>query len=117
MSSPITTHVLDTHLGRPAVGIQVTLFRSQSGQPGSEWVEIAQSRTNQDGRITDWLEGQSRETGVYKIEFETDPYFDNQGLTCFYPNVTITFRIQHPEQHYHVPLLISAHGMSTYRGS
>ena len=113
MPSPITTHVLDTHLGRPAAGVAVTLFKKAD----DNWQEIASGITNRDGRITDWLEGQERETGIYQIRFATAPYFENQGLTCFYPSVSIEFRLDDADQHYHVPLLISAHGMSTYRGS
>lgn len=113
MASPITTHVLDTHLGRPAAGMAITLYKQEDDQ----WREIASGITNDDGRIVDWLEGQERKTGIYKIAFATDPYFEKQGLTCFYPNVSFEFRIEHADQHYHVPLLISAHGISTYRGS
>jgi 5-hydroxyisourate hydrolase len=113
MTSPITTHVLDTHLGRPAQGIAVTLDKKS----GDIWQLIAAGETNADGRIVDWLDGQPREQGVYRISFETDPYFAAQGLSCFYPKVSIEFRLKHVDEHYHVPLLISAHGMSTYRGS
>lgn len=112
--SPITTHVLDTHLGKPAAGMAVVLEKRDSAD---NWVEIARGKTNSDGRILDWLAGQQREAGVYKIEFATDPYFAEQGLSCFFPRVSFEFRIENPDEHYHVPLLISAHGMSTYRGS
>lgn len=113
MTSPITTHVLDTHLGKPAVGMPVALFR----QDGDNWTQIATGATNSDGRVIDLLAGQERETGIYKITFSTDPYFEKQGLRCFYPSVSFEFRIEDPDEHYHVPLLISAHGLSTYRGS
>lgn len=113
MTSPITTHVLDTHLGKPAAGMAVSLHKKD----GDNWTQIASAKTNSDGRIVDWLDGQEREQNVYKITFETDAYFDQQGLTCFYPSVSFEFRIEHTDEHYHVPLLISAHGMSTYRGS
>ena len=112
-SSPITTHVLDTHLGRPAADKPVTLYRKVD----QDWVEIASGRTNADGRITDWLAGQQREVGIYRILFDTDAYFEAQGQTCFYPSVNFDFRIEHADEHYHVPLLVSAYGISTYRGS
>lgn len=112
-SSPITTHVLDTHLGRPAVGMKVSLAKKVD----NDWVMTATGVTNSDGRIVDWLAGKPREQGIYKITFETDAYFEQQGHTCFYPNVEITFRLLQEAEHYHVPLLISAHAMSTYRGS
>lgn len=118
MNSPITTHVLDTHLGKPASGIKVELFRqTRQGDPDQGWERIAEGVTNQDGRITDWLADQPRQAGNYRIRFHTDPYFREQGLSCFYPCVTFDFRLAEPEQHYHVPLLISAHGLSTYRGN
>ena len=113
MASPITTHVLDTNLGGPAAGMAVTLYKRVDGS----LVEIASGVTNSDGRILDWLDGQQREKGFYRIEFATDPYFEKQGKTCFYPVVTFDFRIEKPEEHYHVPLLVSAYGISTYRGS
>lgn len=117
MASPITTHVLDTHLGQPAAGMDVVLERQQGQNDTPHWQEIARGVTNADGRILDWLEGQERTAGIYRISFDSDAYFKRQGLTCFYPRVCFEFRLDHPEQHYHVPLLISAHGISTYRGS
>ncbi len=118
MTSPITTHVLDTHLGQPAAGMTVELFRqTRPDDTHHGWERIAEGVTNTDGRITDWLAGQPRQAGLYRIRFHTDPYFAKQGLTCFYPCVTLDFRLTEPQQHYHVPLLISAHGVSSYRGS
>lgn len=111
--SPITTHVLDTHRGRPAAGIPVTLERFS----GESWLTLAQAETDADGRIRDWLKGQPRETGRYRLTFATEAYFEAQGLACFYPQVQIEFRLDQPDHHYHVPLLISAHAYSTYRGS
>ncbi len=113
MSSPITTHVLDTNLGQPAAGMDVTLER----QDGENWLPVAEGVTNADGRILDWLAGEERQAGIYRISFDSDNYFKRQGKVCFYPRVCFEFRLDHPEQHYHVPLLISAHGISTYRGS
>jgi 5-hydroxyisourate hydrolase/2-oxo-4-hydroxy-4-carboxy-5-ureidoimidazoline decarboxylase len=112
-SSPITTHVLDTQTGKPAAGIRVTLALLAQG----EWRELAAAMTNEDGRIAQWMTGRARETGEYRIVFETDAYFRGKGERCFYPRVQIDFRIDRPAEHYHVPLLISAHGFSTYRGS
>lgn len=113
MKSPITTHVLDTNLGKPAEGIQVTLYRKQ----GDELVKIAQDKTNDDGRIIEWMDETERQAGEYQVRFETDPYFEKLGQTCLYPSVTIDFRIDAVDEHYHIPLLVSANGFSTYRGS
>jgi 5-hydroxyisourate hydrolase len=111
--SPITTHVLDTNLGKPAADIAVQLYKKIN----NEWQQIAEGKTNSDGRITDWLKGQEREKGIYRIVFDTDGYFERQNLTCFYTSVNFDFRIENPDEHYHVPLLVSAYGISTYRGS
>lgn len=113
--SPITTHVLDTARGRPAAGIKVRLERLAGEE---KWDNLAQGATNQDGRVADLLQAGSKlETGVYRLTFDTRSYFDGLDLKTFYPYVTITFEITEPGQHYHVPLLLSAFGYSTYRGS
>jgi 5-hydroxyisourate hydrolase len=111
--SPITTHVLDTALGKPAVGVHVTLSRVTGGETQS----LAQGVTNDDGRITDWLPEGPLEEGQYEVRFETEPYFAASGRDCFYPGVTILFTLADATAHYHVPLLLSPYGYTTYRGS
>ena len=99
--SAITTHVLDTARGRPAAGLPVTLE-----------VQTA------DGRARNLLpEGAPLVRGVYRLLFETAAYFTANGLEGFYPRVTVVFEVRDPAQRYHVPLLLSPHGYSTYRGS
>ena len=115
MKSVITTHILDTHRGRPAVDVNVVLFQWHAVD--GEWVEIAQAKTNEDGRITDWLGSRKREAGLYRVEFDTAGYFEQQELATLYPKVDIHFQIDAPDEHYHIPLLLSANGYSTYRGS
>ncbi len=107
--SLITTHVLDTAKGCPAAGITVTLEYLMQ----DTWQQIATSITNIDGRIMDWFDD-TIETGEYRISFATANYHDGKG---FFPSVTINFIIDKPEQHYHVPLLLSPFSYSTYRGS
>jgi len=107
--SPITTHVLDTAKGCPAANIEVTLEYQNQG----EWKTVATGITDTDGRIMDWMNG-TAQVGEYRITFITTPYHQNKG---FFPSVTINFNIDKPEQHYHVPLLLSPFGYSTYRGS
>jgi 5-hydroxyisourate hydrolase len=111
--SGITTHVLDTSRGRPAAGVPVTLER----EAADGWTLIGQGSTNADGRISDLTSGDSIEPGVYRLNFETAAYFAAQNVGGFYPQVTVTFRIEDPSQHYHVPLLLNPFGYSTYRGS
>jgi 5-hydroxyisourate hydrolase len=115
MKSPITTHVLDIAQGRPASGMEVKLSRRDED---GAWQELASGRTNEDGRLMNLLSDDFQlAAGVYQMTFDTGAYFRRQAAQNFYPFVTITFEITHPEQHYHVPLLLSPFGYSTYRGS
>ena len=112
--SGITTHVLDTSRGRPAQGLPVTLEIEAAGG----WNLIGKGTTNADGRITDLVSSQVTLTaGVYRLVFDTGKYFSNQQAESFYPQVIIIFRLADTTQHYHVPLLLSPFGYSTYRGS
>jgi len=111
--SPITTHILDTALGKPAEGIEITLERISL----ASWQPLAKGVTNADGRITDLLEECSLETGTYKMTFYTEPYCKTAGFDTFYPYIPIIFEIVNTDQHYHIPLLLSPFGYSTYRGS
>lgn len=115
MKSPITTHVLDTAQGRPARGIDVKL--SQRNANGA-WQELANGSTDDDGRIMNLLVADFQlQPGIYQLTFDTENYFRRLGVASFYPFVDIVFEITRPEQHYHVPLLLSPFGYSTYRGS
>ena len=111
-SSPITTHVLDTARGRPAAGIPVALHLHSDGN----WRELARGITNQDGRISDLLQESKLQAGKYRLTFDTGGYLAVSGKP-FFPEVEIVFEIHDPAQHYHVPLLLSPYGYSTYRGS
>ena len=105
---PITTHVLDTSLGKPAEGIKVLLERLD----GANWTELARYVTNSDGRIADWWQGPLT-AATYRLTFSTGDYISNG----FYPEVPIIFSVKNDTQHYHVPLLLNPFGYSTYRGS
>lgn len=111
--SQITTHILDTTLGKPAQGVAISLHQ----QIGSDWSKLAEGKTNTDGRIPDLLNtGLTLPIGVYKMRFEVQAYFDSLEISAFYPFVEIVFSITSGE-HYHVPLLLNPFGYSTYRGS
>lgn len=112
MKSPITTHVLETAVGRPARGVSVVLERFDGN-----FVEIARGKTNDDGRIMDWMPTGKAATGTYRITFDTGTFYTELGQATFYPTVSITFELNAPDEHYHVPLLVSPFGFSTYRGS
>src|SRR5258706_46821 len=113
--SPITTHVLDTSRGRPAFGVAVVL--EKKGGDG-RYKPLGRGRTDRDGRVKNLVKAESKlEKGVYRLTFETGAYFKAAHVQAFYPSVSISFEIVHPEPHYHVPLLLSPFGYSTYRGS
>lgn len=112
--SPITTHVLDVARGRPAAGIAVMLEFMQGGS----WKEVAAGKTDADGRVTNLLpEDAALTAGIYRLTFDTLTYQSSQGEKGFYPYVPVIFEVDDPSQHYHVPLLLSPFGYSTYRGS
>lgn len=111
--SQLTTHVLDTAIGKPGQDITIRLKQFSNGI----WETFAQGVTNADGRIADLLPpGRIIEGGNYKIVFETGNYFATQKIKGFYPEVEIQFTV-FDDKHYHVPLLINPFGYSTYRGS
>ena len=112
--SPITTHALDTSLGRPARGLTITLSQRSSDL---SWMRLASGVTNDDGRITNLLEPGQLQPGVYQMHFDTGSYHLAHGIEGFYPEASIVFEVKDPSQHYHIPLLISPYGYSTYRGS
>lgn len=113
--SAITTHVLDTARGRPAQGVPVTLSKLSTNDV---WEVLGQGRTNSDGRLPDLLSADSvLSEGTYRLVFDTDAYFSAQGTRGFYPHVTVVFNVEEAGGHYHVPLLLSPFGYSTYRGS
>ncbi|KIH98534.1 5-hydroxyisourate hydrolase [Streptomonospora alba] len=119
--SHVTTHVLDTALGRPAAGVPVRLERPAShnagadGHTGSRTV-IASGATDDDGRARDLGPDRLAE-GSYRLVFDTAHYFARTGQQGFYPEVAVAFELADEEAHYHVPLLLSPFGYATYRGS
>lgn len=122
---PVTCHVLDTSVGKPAANIPCTLSRflkSADGSPSSSCFEVAKASTNEDGRVAAW---EMRQKGVagklaleegftYKIRFETWDHFKGE---TFFPYIEVVFTVKEINQHYHIPLLLSPYAYSTYRGS
>lgn len=115
----LSTHVLDTAHGRPAAGLDLELYRIG---PAGERTLVTATRTNADGRTdTPLLAGETIPVGIYELVFYVAAYFKAQGLPLpeppFLDKVPVRFGIAEPTGHYHVPLLISPYGYSTYRGS
>ncbi|KAF8537262.1 hypothetical protein BDD12DRAFT_633424, partial [Trichophaea hybrida] len=122
---PVTCHVLDTTIGRPAPNIKCTLllFPSTSPEITSSISVLATAYTNSDGRVTAWQgeeEGKGlvlKEGAAYKMRFEVEEYFARTGQETFFPYVEIAFRVRSTAEHYHIPLLLAGWSYSTYRGS
>jgi len=109
----LSTHILDTALGKPAAGVALVLSREM----GDGWSEVGRGSTDADGRCRTLLDEQAIERATYKLRFEIAPYFAAQKITGLYPYVEIVFTVADSSQHYHIPLLLTANGYTTYRGS
>lgn len=108
--STISTHVLDTSLGRPAQGVRVTLERDHS--------LIGSGVTDEDGRVRELMQGgASLAEGEYTLTFSVGDYFTASKRSTFYSRIVVNFQVGAGEQHYHIPLLLSPFAYSTYRGS
>jgi 5-hydroxyisourate hydrolase len=115
--SPITTHVLDTAQGKPAANLTIALEKFIEAD---KWEKLSSGKTNKDGRIADLLsEDHSLKAGIYRMNFDTKSYFDQTQTKSFYPFAHVIFEIfeGQEQEHFHVPLLLSPYGHSTYRGS
>ena len=113
--SPITTHILDTARGRPAAGVTVILEQAAGDHA---WTELARGTTDADGRLRDLLpDNAGLAGGVYRLRFGTGAYFRAQGVKGFYPEVQVAVELEPGVGHYHIPLLLSPYGYSTYRGN
>lgn len=123
--SPITTHILDTALGAPAAGVPVSLRRWEGGAvelwgampTAGGFVELSAGVTDADGRVKALLTPGSLTPGLYQMRFDVAAYSARGGGRGFYPEALVTFWVERLDQHYHIPLLLSPFGYSTYRGS
>lgn len=113
MKSPITTHILDTAKGCPAESIKVTLEKLNESE---QWESLGTGTSDADGRVNDLLDTLDQfHLGTYRLNFAVGPYFKN--IESIYTDIPITFTVKDINQHYHIPLLLSPFGYSTYRGS
>ena len=114
MSGKLSTHVLDTAIGRPAAGLKIQLWRIEP----QERRLLKEAVTNQDGRTeTPLLSGDELKPGLYELVFQVGPYFLKTTQDAFLQDVPVRFRILNSEENYHVPLLVSPWSYTTYRGS
>jgi 5-hydroxyisourate hydrolase len=110
----ISTHVLDTSIGRPASSVNVRLQQ----QSGATWTDVFTGVTDADGRVPALLPPSATAgAGGFRLTFEVGDYFRSRGIESFYGSVSIDFVVRDIAAHYHVPLLLSPYGYSTYRGS
>jgi 5-hydroxyisourate hydrolase len=110
----ITTHVLDTAAGKAAAGVPIRLERLDGGT----WIKVGDGATDADGRLRTLTTAGALAEGTYKITFDTATYFAKIGVTAyFFPVAEIQFLVRDGNAHYHVPLLVSPFGYSTYRGT
>jgi 5-hydroxyisourate hydrolase len=111
--SAITTHVLDTSRGRPAANLKVELHRKS----GEDWKSIGAGVTDDNGRCNGLLGEAILAVGTYRLVFHAGPYFQAQRIESFYSDIPVIFEVRDARMHFHVPLLVSPFGYSTYRGS
>jgi 5-hydroxyisourate hydrolase len=113
----LSTHILDTALGRPAANVEIALYVWHDNVAGGAWQQIGSGRTDNDGRCKTLLGDRQLQAVDYKLRFMTAVYFHDLKIESLYPDVEIAFTVRHPSQHYHIPLLLAANGYTTYRGS
>ena len=112
--NPLSVHVLNLESGLPSAGVKVILEEQKEGK----WVQLAQGETNQQGRIPAlYPEDKKFDDAVYKVTFKTGDWFKQRKQESFFPEVPVVFKADGAVEHYHIPLLISSYGYSTYRGN
>ena len=112
--NPLSVHVLNLENGLPSPGVNVTLEKHVD----NGWQPLAQGVTNEQGRIGELFPAKlAFEAGEYRVVFKTGEYFKKTGRETFFPEIPVIFEVKNAEQHYHIPLLLSPYGFSTYRGS
>ncbi len=113
--STLSTHILDTTRGLPATDVMVDFFMLRAD--GIQ-TKISSNMTDINGRVGALIAQNTKlNRGTYKLKFNTDSYFKTMGIQAFYPYIEVVFNIFNSDQHYHIPLLLSPYGFTTYRGS
>lgn len=110
----LSTHILDISEGLPAESVTIKLEKKEAS--GDSWQLVSEKTTNEKGRVSDFLPKENSNNGIYKLTFFTKEYFKTQQKESFYPYIEVVFEIT-ANEHYHVPITLSAFGYSTYRGS
>ena len=112
--SGISTHVLDTSRGRPATGVPVLL---EYWQAGEGWKILGRSTTDEDGRCRDLMREHTVAAGLHRLTFDAGAYYARLEAETFFPEIAVVFEVRDAGNDYHVPLLLSPYGYSTYRGT
>jgi 5-hydroxyisourate hydrolase len=111
----ISTHILDIVYGRPARDVPLRLEKRNAA---GDWQLLTSARTDPDGRCAQLLrEGEDLSPGIYRLIFDTGSYYAAQNVDTLYPVVEVTFQARGGESHFHIPLLLSPNGYTTYRGT
>lgn len=114
MKNPISVHVLNLQTGVPTAGVSVELDQNLNGK----WITLATGITDASGRISAlYPAGKQAEQGIYKVVFKTGDYYASVKQKTFFPEIPVVFTLDNTSQHYHIPLLLSPYGYSTYRGN
>ncbi|ENW99962.1 hydroxyisourate hydrolase [Acinetobacter sp. CIP 101934] len=113
-ANPLSVHVLNQETGLPSANITVTL----EAQQGEKWVKLNEAKTDSNGRIKElYPKDTNLQKGIYKVTFKTGDWFKTNNQRTFFPEIPVVFVIDGPLEHYHIPLLLSSYGYSTYRGN
>ncbi|WP_028456334.1 hydroxyisourate hydrolase [Chitinilyticum litopenaei] len=113
-TNPLSVHVLNLQDGLPSAGVTVKLEK----QDGKNWAVLNSATTNEQGRITALYPNDKKlEKGVYRVTFQTGEWFARQNASTFFPEIPVIFNVDAAVPHYHIPLLLSPYGFSTYRGN
>ena len=110
----LSSHILDVSKGTPASGVSIKL--EKYNEETKTWSFIDEKKTDENGRITDFLDSKKSNLGIYKLTYFTADYFKKNNTESFYPFIEVVFKIK-DQNHYHVPITLSAYGYSTYRGN